>query len=99
MPAVSFWICEEIDAVGVGARDRLLDRWLEAFAEVEDKVCFLDLADVGGSQFQIVRLGSGRCEVRSPDAGAADLLRGVGDRVERRDDGFRLRGGRRPSGA
>ena len=69
---------EKIQRGTVAARDRLLDRRLEAMAEVEDEVGVEDIRDVLRRELEVVWLGTGRCEIDDVNVLAADLLRDPG---------------------
>ncbi len=71
----------------------LLDRGLEAVAQVEHDRRVEDLVDLLRRELEIVRFGARRGEVRHRDPVAPDALRGVRHGVERTDDVHRRRGG------
>ena len=64
---------------------RVIDRRNEP-VQIDDEVGFLQRRGVTGGQFEIVRFGSGRSQVRDVDERAADLLGDELQRVERCDD-------------
>ena len=73
--------------------DGLVESGLEA-GDVEDEVGLADLGDLLGAELEVMRLTAGRREVDDLDAVAADLLRGVRERVEPRHDPQGSAGGR-----
>ena len=79
---------EPVEQVDRAARplSRLLDRRLEAPAEVEDEVGVRDPLHVARGELEIVRLDARRSQVHDGHARTADLLRGERERIEGRDD-------------
>ena len=65
--------------------DGLVEGGLEA-GDVEDEVCLADLGDLLRAELEVMRLAPGGREVDDLHTVAADLLRGVGQRIEARDD-------------
>ena len=70
---------------GVRAGRGPLELRLEAVAHQHHEVGALHGHDVVGRQFEVVRLGARRRQVRHVHARAADLLGGVGEGIEGRD--------------
>jgi hypothetical protein len=74
-----------IDCVALRPCDRILERGLEATAEIENDVGGPNPLGRARSQLEIVRLDARRCEVLDVDGRAADPLGGERQWVERRD--------------
>ena len=77
---------EHVERRPVPPVERILDRRLEAVADVEDEGSLLQAPDVARGQLEIVRLGPGRREIVDAHAASGHLLGRVRERVERRDD-------------
>ena len=71
----------------LGVPDRVLDCRLEPAAQIEHEIRRGDRLDLIGRELQVVWLDPRCSEVRHVDAGAPHLLRGLGERIEGRDDG------------
>jgi Fur family transcriptional regulator, ferric uptake regulator len=82
---------EEVDGRPTPLLERMLERRLEPGAEVEDEVGVLHRLRIAGGELEVVRLGTGRSEVRHRDTVAADLLRQVREWVEGRNHPLRAR--------
>ena len=86
---------QEVDRRAVPLLQRPLERRHEPVAEVEDESRLLDVAHVARRELEVVRLRARGGQVLDGDGAAADLLGGVGERVERGDDALRPAAGPR----
>ena len=75
----------------LGVPERVLDRRLESSPEIEHEIRRGDRLDLIGRELEVVWLDPGSREVRHPDVDTANLLRGLRERVEGRNN----RGARR----
>ena len=75
-----------VDRWAAPIRDRVLDGGLESAGEIHDDVGIADLLHVARRELDVVRLDTGRSQVRHRDVFAADLLDREGERIEGRHD-------------
>ena len=77
---------EHVEGRAAPAVDRVLDRRLEPVTQVHDELRLVDPRHIAWAQLDVVRLLPRARQIDDVDAGAADLARCIGERIERRDD-------------